>query len=706
MDAHLGEECDHGAGNSDTTPNACRAHCRDPWCGDGVLDTGEECDVGADNGVSPSPCRETCIVNVCGDGYLGGDEVCDDGNTEDGDDCRGDCGQDLTLCGNGVLDPGEQCDDGATGGGDGCDATCQVEQGWICTGAGATSVCSCAPLYTGDDCDSCVVFVSQEGTVTPPDGQSWASAFPRVQEGIDAAQAAGPGCEVWVARGTYYTYENDANDTLHLRSGVSVYGGFAGTETQREDRNPTAQLTLLDGRREGHLTTHVNTVITAVDVEDALLDGFTVSFGQASGVGGGMRIEGGSPSVTGCTFSGNQAPSGAGMYISGSTATITACTFSGNTANGMGGGLLVDNASPALTGCTFSANEASDGGGGVWVYSGSPILTACTFVDNEAINSSANGGGILIGDGSAVITGCVFSSNSASVGGGVFLGGGSAHVTSSVLTGNRASSSGGGLYVSGGTPRITASIIAGNVASTASNGSGVYAGGASLEITGCSIVSNSASAAGSGIYLNSSSATLTNSVLWGNPAPGIALSAGGSIQVAHSAVEGDHPGGTMIIQEDPDFVVVPGNSGTWASVTFDAVQYVTALESTTAHWAPGSLAGLFVQPNASDARWFPIADNTEDTLWVHGDLSDVAGSGVTYSLHDLHLSADSPCIDAGYGCTDPAGCEYEGLTGVTVPETPLWDLQGNHPHDAGKSASNGGAGTPDYLDMGAHEWRP
>ncbi|MGD2138649.1 MAG: DUF4215 domain-containing protein, partial [Gammaproteobacteria bacterium] len=40
----VNEFCDDGAANSDTTPDACRTDCTLPSCGDGVVDTDEECD--------------------------------------------------------------------------------------------------------------------------------------------------------------------------------------------------------------------------------------------------------------------------------------------------------------------------------------------------------------------------------------------------------------------------------------------------------------------------------------------------------------------------------------------------------------------------------------------------------------------------------------------------------------------------------------
>jgi len=38
------EQCDNGVANSDTVPDACRADCTLPICGDNVVDTGERCD--------------------------------------------------------------------------------------------------------------------------------------------------------------------------------------------------------------------------------------------------------------------------------------------------------------------------------------------------------------------------------------------------------------------------------------------------------------------------------------------------------------------------------------------------------------------------------------------------------------------------------------------------------------------------------------
>lgn len=76
------EECDNGAANSDTLPNACRTDCTRAHCGDSVTDANEQCDDG-DYGNSdkiPGACRTNCKNAFCGDGVVDYNkgEQCDD----------------------------------------------------------------------------------------------------------------------------------------------------------------------------------------------------------------------------------------------------------------------------------------------------------------------------------------------------------------------------------------------------------------------------------------------------------------------------------------------------------------------------------------------------------------------------------------------------------------------------------------------------
>jgi cysteine-rich repeat protein len=102
------EECDLGAGNRDEPNSACRTTCLTPFCGDGIADTGEECDDG--NNRDDDDCTSECTNPICGDGILSPGEACDDGNDVETDECRTTCVS--PACGDGLVSDGEACDAG------------------------------------------------------------------------------------------------------------------------------------------------------------------------------------------------------------------------------------------------------------------------------------------------------------------------------------------------------------------------------------------------------------------------------------------------------------------------------------------------------------------------------------------------------------------------------------------------------------------
>lgn len=64
------------------------------YCGNGIVEEGEECDDGVvRNGLNGS-CTYSCTLQRCGDGMMDlfyGREECDDGNNDDGDGCSSEC---------------------------------------------------------------------------------------------------------------------------------------------------------------------------------------------------------------------------------------------------------------------------------------------------------------------------------------------------------------------------------------------------------------------------------------------------------------------------------------------------------------------------------------------------------------------------------------------------------------------------------------
>jgi len=127
-----GEECDPPSEDlacpyGETSCTLCDATCNEvpgevAYCGDGTVNGPEDCDEGAGNSDDePDACRTTCVDAGCGDGVVDTGETCDDGDDNsdsDADACRTTCVP--ASCGDEVTDTGEECDDGNETWGDTC----------------------------------------------------------------------------------------------------------------------------------------------------------------------------------------------------------------------------------------------------------------------------------------------------------------------------------------------------------------------------------------------------------------------------------------------------------------------------------------------------------------------------------------------------------------------------------------------------------
>jgi cysteine-rich repeat protein len=173
-----GEECDLGAGNSDT--GACLLNCRLAICGDGRLRAGvEECDGTA----GPQPCSATCRQQRCGNGIIDPGEQCDDGNVADNDGCSKLCKRE--FCGDGIVNNGEPCDRALT------PATCNFDCTISRCGDGKLNIFAVPP----EQCD--------DGNTFPSDGCSTVCRFEFCGDGIknageqcdDGNNVNGDGCE-------------------------------------------------------------------------------------------------------------------------------------------------------------------------------------------------------------------------------------------------------------------------------------------------------------------------------------------------------------------------------------------------------------------------------------------------------------------------------------------------------------------------------
>jgi parallel beta-helix repeat protein len=228
------------------------------------------------------------------------------------------------------------------------------------------------------------------------DGSSWDQAKRTVQAAVGAAAPVGG--EVWVQAGTYF-------ERFTLLPGVHLYGGFAGTESTREQRDWRSNITTLDGQQQGTVVTGGPGYLTST------LDGFTVTHGKADD-GGGLNLSSASPAVANNTITANTAFSGGGLHLNNSAALITNNTIASNSATYQGGGFSLFSSAPRITGNLIAVNSARNTGGALYLY-----MSASTIVNNTIVGNSAasSGGGLCLFYSSPLIANTLVAFNSSGI---------------------------------------------------------------------------------------------------------------------------------------------------------------------------------------------------------------------------------------------------------------------------------------------------
>lgn len=428
------------------------------------------------------------------------------------------------------------------------------------------------------------------------DGSSWQDAFADLQDALAAADA---GDEIWVAEGTYKPTQGlDRSASFELKSGVGIYGGFAGGETLRSQRDASQNLTVLSGdigapgnpyfealtalraagsdrarehelflewhdagrdalsHRKSAANDNSYNVVVAVGVDDAaVLDGFEIVHGESVGDpgGAGLAVVGGNPTIRSCVFREHIAcgPNGGAVAIyDGASPSLDLLQFVDNLCCEWGGALCSEASSPEISNSSFEANHGGIGGGVAFRDGGAARLLSSYFLANWADDG---GGGVAIGSSNPWIEGTTFDTN-VDVGwggGGLLLEGGSPTLYNSNFIDNYAQGGlGGGAILSSnaGTPLLVNVLFDRN-----SNYAFLVGGGAFTQTSGQSSIINSTftrnqswadlGVGGGALYNGGGEMFVRNCVLFANesaldPDAAEIANAGGDTEVSHSLVDG------------------------------------------------------------------------------------------------------------------------------------------------------------------------
>ena len=385
------------------------------------------------------------------------------------------------------------------------------------------------------------LYVKSDAASTAWNGRT--AVYTNLQDAIDAAAS---GDQIWVAAGTYTPTTRIPNGTDNrcksfiLKSGISLYGGFAGTETSIDNRNNESNLwdfanpTILSGdiaNTPNDNTDNCYHVIYGADLQNIVIDGFVIAGGygnrqsyndeqKGAGIYLGVSTHGCTNcEIRNCEIFDNMAQlQGGGAYLP-KTCTLNGCYIHNNStlaANSSGGGIYLENSSyptDVATECVFESNvcpatqsvsTSTRYGGGAVSAGNNCQFYHCTFVSN----SSTNPGGAAYVSAGNQFRHCYFVGNQGSIGGCIY-GGTSASllVSNCLFTNNAATSNGGCVSITGSSCRSVNCTFVGNTAPT-----------------------NTVINAGSGF-------TLFNSILWNN-GDNTANFFTNSINCQYTAIEG------------------------------------------------------------------------------------------------------------------------------------------------------------------------
>lgn len=230
------------------------------------------------------------------------------------------------------------------------------------------------------------IYVTQVGS---GDGSSWLNSFGDLQTAIDTAaerKLAHPETDfqIWLAEGEYYGDLVSEHNGFIIRDGVNMYGGFSGTETELEQRDPANHETILSGCGQQRV------IYQEDDFEfPTVLSDITISGGYVNGENGGGAFIRKNCTLENCNITGNIVENGIGGGVyADDGAQLIVSRISNNRADDASAAFLVDSVS--LVGCTISGNEVNTPDGFTIVVDSASTLDSSIIVSNIGNGVSAN----------------------------------------------------------------------------------------------------------------------------------------------------------------------------------------------------------------------------------------------------------------------------------------------------------------------------
>ena len=265
-------------------------------------------------------------------------------------------------------------------------------------------------------------------------GLDWNAPLLTIQ---DALARALPTDQIWVASGTYKPTAQ--NTSITLVDEVEVYGGFqpefGRIDLATRDSDPASNGTVLSGDLLGDDTPDFQnrsdncvSVVTADDLNSAVLDGFTISGGGSSttsGSGGGIRLDESSLSLSNLHIVDNRASSqGGGIYMEGDRfgsteeVEISDCLFEGNQGRQGGGIFCSEEVELTISGTLFFHNHSEASGGAIYGAGDSISLVTSRLLGNSSLR---DGGALFLLRGNFTASSCIFVGNHAVEEGGALM---------------------------------------------------------------------------------------------------------------------------------------------------------------------------------------------------------------------------------------------------------------------------------------------